>query len=205
MIMAIQHAAIYTRVSKDDNSQDVMNQLRQLREYCLKQGWEVIYEYVDFMSGKRSDNRAQFRAMMKAASQRRFDVLAVWALDRLTREGIWQTFDHVRKLKSYGVEFESFQEPHFRTTGPAGDLLLAVAAWVAEQERQRIVERTNAGIARAKAQGKHCGRPFKIVNRPAVMAAYNQLRSMRKVAAQFKISPELARRIVNAAGEMRRQ
>jgi DNA invertase Pin-like site-specific DNA recombinase len=97
-------------------------------------------EYIDHVSGKRSHNRREFQAMMLDASQRKFDVVIVWALDRLTREGILETFQHVQRLKDWGVAFESHQEPHFRTTGEAGELMLGIAAWIARQERLRISE-----------------------------------------------------------------
>jgi DNA invertase Pin-like site-specific DNA recombinase len=103
--------------------------------------------------------------MFDAASRREFDVVLVWALDRFTREGVYETFDHIRKLSSYGVQFESLTEAHFRTTGPAGELMLAIAAWIAKQERIRISERTKAGMERAKRQGKHCGRPRSVFRR----------------------------------------
>ena len=69
------------------------------------------------------------------------------------------------QLMDYGVQFESLTEAHFRTTGPAGDLMIAIAAWIAKQERIRISERTKAGVARARAQAKHCGRPVVIFRR----------------------------------------
>jgi len=150
-------AAIYARVSTKDKGQDVQNQLMQLKRYAAAQGWEVA-EYIDHESGKHSDRDA-FRKMFAAAAAREVDVVLVWALDRLTREGVWVTFDHIRKLTSYGVQFESLTEAHFRTTGPAGELMIAIAAWIAKQERARISERTKAGMARVMAQGKHVGRP----------------------------------------------
>jgi DNA invertase Pin-like site-specific DNA recombinase len=63
--------------------------------------------------------------------------VVVWALDRLSREGVAETVEHTKRLKSHGVEFISHQEAHFRTIGPAGELMIAVAAWIAERERRR--------------------------------------------------------------------
>ena len=87
---------------------------------------------------------AQFRAMMTDASRRRFDVVVVWALDRFSREGVGETFDHIGRLSSHGLQFISLTEAHFRTTGPAGELMIAVAAWIAKQERLRISELVRA-------------------------------------------------------------
>ncbi len=92
--------------------------------------------------------------MLGDATRRKFDAVLVWALDRLTREGIKATFDYVKQLKNDGVEFISYSEAHFRTAGPAGELMLAVAAWIADQERIRMSERTKAGLKRAGLRGR---------------------------------------------------
>jgi DNA invertase Pin-like site-specific DNA recombinase len=215
---AIKIAAIYARVSTDPDKprknetkedaqkrreeaqkrkQEVENQLRQLREYCQRQGWTIAHEYIDHVSGKRADNRKDFQRMFADASQRQFDVVVVWALDRFTREGVHQTFDHIRTLSQYGVQFESFTEPHFRTTGPAGELMIAVAAWIAKQERIRISERTKAGMERVKASGKHVGRPQKIVSRDKIRQLAAQGMGVRRIAQTLgDIAPVTVYRIL---------
>jgi DNA invertase Pin-like site-specific DNA recombinase len=199
----IRDAAIYARVSTPEpekektperkqeaekRRQEVENQLLQLREYCQRQGWNIVEEYIDRQSGKGSDNRKDFQRMFADASQRRFDVVVVWALDRFTREGVPQTFDHIKTLKSHGVEFESFQEQHFRTTGPAGNLMIAIAAWIAEQERIRISERTKAGLARARKQGRVGGRRCRVFDRDHVRALAAQGLDSRLIAQQVGVS-----------------
>jgi DNA invertase Pin-like site-specific DNA recombinase len=82
--------ALYSRVSTRDKGQDVENQLRQLRDFCVKQGWAIVWEFVDRASGKRSD-REQFQAMFAAASRREFDCVLFWSLDRFSREGVYET------------------------------------------------------------------------------------------------------------------
>jgi DNA invertase Pin-like site-specific DNA recombinase len=206
---AIKRAALYARVSTNrkheskqeaqKRKQEVENQLLQLREYCQRQGWQLDEAdiYIDKMSGKRADNRAEFQRMFTDASQRKFDVVVVWALDRFTREGVWETFDHVKKLNGYGVQFESFTEPHFRTTGPAGELMLAVAAWIAKQERIRISERVKAGMDRVKASGKHVGRPQKIADRDEIRRLAAQGMGVRRIAQTLgDIAPVTVYRIL---------
>jgi DNA invertase Pin-like site-specific DNA recombinase len=192
----IRTACLYARVSlatrekqlktepekQKKQKQDTENQLRELRTYCRKNGWRIAGEYIDHSSGKRSDNRARFQQMMKDASQRKFDVVVVWALDRLSREGVHQTFEHIKTLKTYGCEFESFQEQHFRTTGPAGELMIAIAAWIAEQERIRISERTLAGLAEARRNGHVGGRRSKIVDRTRIKELHAQGWGVRRIA-----------------------
>jgi DNA invertase Pin-like site-specific DNA recombinase len=86
--------AIYARASTD--KQDTENQLIQLRDFAVKQGWTVAREYVDYESGSKAD-RGEFKQMFVDASQRRFDVLLFWALDRLSREGVLETLQHLRR------------------------------------------------------------------------------------------------------------
>ncbi|MGH9666213.1 MAG: recombinase family protein [Bryobacteraceae bacterium] len=179
-------AAIYARVSTRDKGQDTENQLLQLREYCARQSW-VAEEYVDHVSGKHA-NRDAFKRLFDDASKRKFDVVLVWALDRFTREGVYETFDHVRRLNLHGVAFESYTEAHFRTTGPAGELMLAIAAWIAKQERLRISERTKAGVARAKRDGKHCGRPKRVFRRDRALELHRSGRSLREIGTELGVS-----------------
>ncbi|NDJ15563.1 MAG: recombinase family protein [Acidobacteriia bacterium] len=77
-------AALYLRVSTRDKGQDVDNQRRQLRQFCDTQGWAIVAEFEDHDSGGKAD-RPEFNRMRQFASQRQFDVLVFWALDRLTR------------------------------------------------------------------------------------------------------------------------
>jgi DNA invertase Pin-like site-specific DNA recombinase len=193
-------AAIYARVSTKDKGQDTENQLIQLRDYCQRQGWQYV-EYIDQASGKTRDRDA-FKRLFADASRRLFDVVVVWALDRLTREGVLETFEYIRDLTRYGVQFESYTEAHFRTTGMAGELMLAIAAWIAKQERIRITERVNAGIARARLHGTKSGspigRPRAVFDRRQVIELRAAGRSWRQIAAALGISTGTARAVFNA-------
>ena len=110
---ATMRCAIYARVSTKDKGQDVENQLVQQRRYATAQGWEIT-EFIDHETAKHAD-RAQFQSLFAAASRREIDVVLVWALDRFTREGVAETFIHIKKLRDYGAHFESLTEAHFRT------------------------------------------------------------------------------------------
>jgi DNA invertase Pin-like site-specific DNA recombinase len=175
---------LYARVSTNDGRQDTENQLPKLREYCQRQGYAVVHEYIDQASGKSSDRDA-FRQLFDGASKRLFDRVVVWALDCFTREGVLETFEHIRRLTNYGVAFESYTEQHFRTTGPAGELMLAVAAWVSKQERLRISDRTKAGLERARRSGKHCGRPRKVWRRDEAIRLRAEGWSWRRISAEL--------------------
>jgi DNA invertase Pin-like site-specific DNA recombinase len=147
---------LYARIST--NKQDTDNQLVQLREFARALGWQVVVEYVDQITGKHSD-RAEFQRMFQDASQRKFDVLLFWALDRLSREGALETLQHLNRLTGYGVQWRSLTEQYLDSTGMFRDAVISILAVVAKQERVRLSERTRAGLERARRKGKSLGRP----------------------------------------------
>ncbi len=168
--------AIYARVSLDDGRQDAKNQLAQLRAWCAAAGHEIVAEFVDRASGgKGADKRPQFAAMLDAAHRRQFDMVLCWALDRLSREGMATTIGYLQRLAAAGVAFHSYSEPHLSTDNElVRDILLAVMSSLAKVERQKISERTKAGLARVRAKGQRLGRPAlddKVQARIAALAA----------------------------------
>lgn len=194
-------AAIYARVSTFDKGQDPENQLVELRRYCTANAWEFV-EFIEHASAK-SAKRDEFQSMFAAAARREFGVVVVWALDRFTREGVAETFIHIKTLLGYGVQFESFSEAHFRTTGPAGELMIAIAAWIAKQERLRISARTKAGMATAKAKGKQIGAPLKIFARDQVVELRESGLSWRKIGVKLGINEKTARIVFKDTWEAR--
>src|SRR3954468_17993548 len=82
--------ALYARVSKADGKMEVENQLHELREFCARSAWTVSHEYIDKMTGTKSD-RPQFTKLFDDASKRKFDLVLFWALDRFSREGTLAT------------------------------------------------------------------------------------------------------------------
>ncbi len=149
-------AAIYARVSTD--RQESMNQIAELREYAARQGWEIVREYVDEdVRGK--DRKPQLEALLLDAHQRRFDVAIFWALDRLTRAGVKDAIDILHRLGSSGVDFVSFRESYLTSLGPFRDMVVGILATIANVETVRMSERIRSGLSRAKAEGKHVGRP----------------------------------------------
>src|SRR5882762_3653918 len=121
---------IYGRVSTKDRGQEVENQLVQLRDFAAKQSWTVTREYIDHESGSRSD-RPEFKQMFQDASQRRFDLVLFWSLDRLSREGVLQTLNYLNRLASHGVGYRSFTEQYFDSCGIFKDAVIAIMATVA--------------------------------------------------------------------------
>ncbi len=153
--------AIYARVSTDNKGQDPENQLRQLRSWCGRMGYQVAGEYVEHESGgKGAEQRREYARLFADAARRDFDMVLVWALDRFTRDGMAATVVDLQRLKSYGVSFHSYTEEHLSTDNEiVRNILLAILASLAKLEREKISQRTKAGLERARAMGKQLGRP----------------------------------------------
>jgi DNA invertase Pin-like site-specific DNA recombinase len=188
--------AIYARVSTKDRGQEVENQLRQLREFSSFQGWTSVREYVDHETGSTND-RAEFQAMFRDASQRKFDVLLFWALDRLSREGVLETLQHLNRLTSYGVSYRSFTEQYFDSCGIFKDAVISIIATVAKQERVRLSERTRAGLAIARSKGRRIGRPRLTVEQAEIARLRATGLSLRAIGRSLRISEGSVRRRVS--------
>jgi DNA invertase Pin-like site-specific DNA recombinase len=152
----MRRAAIYARVSTTDRGQDPETQLRQLREYASRRGFAVAEEFVDHASGTRTD-RERFKRLFDAARRRQFDVVLVWRYDRFARS-MRELVNALEEFNGLGIDFISYNEGADTTT-PQGKLLFGIMASLAEFERSLIADRVKAGMQRAKAQGKHTGRP----------------------------------------------
>jgi DNA invertase Pin-like site-specific DNA recombinase len=185
--------AIYARVSTKDKGQEVENQLRQLRDFSVLQGWTVVCEYVDHESGSTND-RAEFKAMFKDASQRKFEVLLFWALDRLSREGVLETLQHLNRLTACGIGYRSFTEQYFDSCGVFKDAVIAIIATVAKQERVRISQRVRAGLDVARSKGTRLGRPRVTVDSARIALLRAQGKSWREISAETGIGKGTAQR-----------
>lgn len=148
--------AIYSRVSKETS--DNTNQLLVLRDYCKKMNYTVYNEYVDVISGAK-EHRPQFQKMMTDASQRKFDMVLFFALDRLTREGTRKTIQYLQMLDDYGVCYKSYSEQYIDSSGIFKDVIIALLSTLAKQERIRTSERVKVALAKSRAMGRVGGRP----------------------------------------------
>jgi DNA invertase Pin-like site-specific DNA recombinase len=195
--------ALYARVSTKDKGQDHENQLRELRAFVARkagEGWALAEEFVDKVSGKTAD-RPAFRRMFEAASRKEFDLVLFWSLDRFSREGVLETLQHLQRLGSYGVEWFSYREEYLRSIGVFKDAVLAILAAIAKQERIRLSERVQAGLSRARAQGRVLGRPKAAVRPERVLRLRERGLSIRGIAGQTGVSAMTVQRILAGQGE----
>ena len=183
-------ACIYLRVSTDD--QTTANQERELRAAAVRAGHEIVVIYRDegISGSKGRDKRPGFDAMHRDASRRRFDVVMAWSVDRLGRS-LQDLVGFLSELHALGIDLFLHQQG-IDTLTPAGKAMFQMMGVFAEFERSMIQERVRAGIARAKAQGKHCGRPGL---KPQLAQAIRDALAVpgrpgiRVIAKQFGVSP----------------
>jgi DNA invertase Pin-like site-specific DNA recombinase len=190
---------LYARVSTKDKGQDTENQLAQLRAFAAKQDWTIMHEFIDHVSGKTSEKRPQFQAMLAAASRREFDLVLFWSLDRFSREGVLPTLKHLEVLTSYGVAWKSFTEQYFDSCGIFRDAVISSAATLAKQERLKISERTVAGLERARKQGRVGGRPKLVLDRAQVRRLREEGKSLREISDAMGLSLTTTARILKTA------
>jgi DNA invertase Pin-like site-specific DNA recombinase len=151
-------AALWLRVS-DPGVQTIENQRPELEALAKRRGWRVARSFEVGASAYKGAHLKALGELYDGARRGEYQVVVTWSLDRLSREGPQATLEIVSRLGKYGCQVVSLQEPWTEVGGELLDLLLAIAGWVARMESQRRSERTKAGLARARAQGKHLGRP----------------------------------------------
>jgi DNA invertase Pin-like site-specific DNA recombinase len=154
----MKRVAIYARVSTND--QTTQNQVLVLRELAESQGATVVFEFLDKgISGVKKDRDA-LNAMLTAAKARKFETLYVYSIDRLSRS-VKNLIETVETLNSLGITIV-FKRESIDTQSAMGQFFLTVLGSLAQFEREIMIERINAGIARAKSEGKKMGRPSKL-------------------------------------------
>src|ERR671918_1242850 len=191
--MKTKRCAIYARVSTSSQTTD--NQLQALRAFVMARGWEAV-EFIDAGISGAKERRPALDVLLAAVRARRVDVVAVVKLDRLARS--------TRHLVTLAAELEALRvdlvvlDQAIDTTTPAGRLLFNVLASIAEFERDLIRDRVLAGMRRAKAQGRHLGRPrqHRFDTEEARELVAGGL-SLRAVARQLGTHPYMVSRAVN--------
>ena len=175
-------AAIYTRVALEDHKHDTA--LKELRQYCKRMDWDII-EYKEKPSLMKA--RPILDMLMHDARQKKFDVVVVWKLDRFA-QSIRHLIETVTELDSYGIQFICTTERmDTDRKSPMGAFLMQIMASFAELERSTMGERVRAGVAKAKRQGKHCGRPQRVFEIGRAVALQKKGWSLRQIAAELEI------------------
>ena len=192
--------ALYARVSTSNHGQDTGVQLDELRLVAAQRGWRVVGEFVDDGVSGGVASRPALDRMMAAAKAGKLDVVAVWRFDRFARS-TQHLLSGLEDFRHLGVEFVSLRES-VDTTTPAGKMVFTFLAAVAEFEKALIVERVRAGVARAQANGKHCGRPRRELDLRGARLLLQQGQSVRAVAGMLAIPRGTLMRRLNEADQL---
>jgi DNA invertase Pin-like site-specific DNA recombinase len=190
----MKRTAIYLRVSTIDQHHET--QLYDLRALAGQLGYEIVQEYSDTISGAKS-KRPGLEQMMSDARRGKFDVVVVWAFDRMARS-VRHLLEVLDELNHLNIEFISFRE-NIDTGGPLGRAIIIIIGAIAELERNLIIERVRAGMRRAKFEGRHIGRRALELDEVTIRNDRAQGRSLRQIAAAHNICTATVRKVLGRA------
>ena len=190
-------SALYARVSTSGHGQDVGLQLDELRQVAAQRGWEPV-AYVDEGVSGSKDRRPALDRLMADARAGRLDLVAVWRFDRFARNTA-HLLAAMEEFRALGVHFVSLRE-QVDTSTPMGKAMFTIISAISELERDLIRERVVAGVRRAQAAGKHCGRPRVDLDLRPALALLREGRSLKEVSAILKVSRATLRRRLRETG-----
>jgi len=187
----MKRAVLYMRVSTVDQHPET--QLHDLRQMAGQRGYQIVQEYTDRISGTKA-KRPGLDQMMTDARRGRFDVVLVWACDRIARS-TRHFLAVLDDLNRTGVEFVSFRE-NIDTGGPLGRAIVIIIAAIAELERSLIVERVRAGMRRARLEGQRIGRTPLVLDSAAIQQDRQRGQSIRQIAKGYSVSTATIQRVL---------
>ena len=185
-------AALYMRVSTVDQHPET--QLLDLRQMAAQRGFEIVAEFTDKISGVKA-RRPGLDQMMSDGRRGKFDIVLVWASDRIARS-VKNFLEILDELNRLGIEYVSLRE-NLDTGGALGRAVIVIVAAIAELERSLIVERVRAGMRRAKLDGTRIGRTPLILDQEAIHRERCQGQSIRQIAKGHRISTATVQRVLH--------
>ena len=177
--------ALYARVSTD--KQTCENQLKELRSIAERMQYIIVDEFIDEGISGATSSRPALDALMKSATQRRFDMVMCWSIDRLGRS-LQNLIEILNELQSLKVDL-FFMQQGMDTSTSAGRMMFSIFGALAEFERNLIRERVIAGQQRAISQGVKMGRPTKMNDgmRNAIKLLRERGIGIKQIARELKI------------------
>jgi DNA invertase Pin-like site-specific DNA recombinase len=189
-----QRVAIYGRVSTMEQNTD--NQVNELQRYCEARMYAVHKVYVDKGVSGSKESRPEFDVMLDDAKKRKFDILLVWKLDRLSRS-LKHLLNTLDTLNALGISFICYSD-NIDTTTSTGRLMFQMVGAFAEFERSLIRERVKLGLKRAREEGKKLGRPRCSLCIESILKYVDQQYSLRRIAKTFNVSHNTIRNILKS-------
>lgn len=179
--------ALYARVSTD--KQTCENQLQELRVIAERMNYTIVAEFIDNgISGmKTRQNRPALDQLMKSATQRKFDMVMCWSIDRLGRS-LQNLVEILNELQAMRIDL-FFLQQGMDTSTPSGRMIFSVFGAIGEFERNLIRERVIAGQKRAAANGVKIGRPSKMNDglRSAIQLLRQKGMGIKQIARELKV------------------
>jgi DNA invertase Pin-like site-specific DNA recombinase len=186
--------ALYLRVSSVEQHPET--QLYDLRAMAQQRGFQIVAEYTDRISGTKA-RRPGLDDLLRDARRGRFQVVLVWASDRIARS-VRHFLEVLDEFNRLSIEFVSFRES-IDTGGPLGRAVVIIIGAIAELERNLIIERVRAGMRRARLEGRHIGRRPLEIDRVAVLRDRNRGDSLTNIAKTHRVSRATVSRLLKQA------
>jgi len=185
----MKYAFAYLRVSTEE--QTVQNQKLALEKWAREQQYQILDFFEDSaVSGKvPAIQRRGFCEMLELVRTAQIDAVLVYELSRVGRT-FWDTLDAIKAIEQYAPLIScSSRESFLQTTEPSiRKLMIGILTWVAEREREMLVQRTKDGMVRARAAGKGIGRPQKVINKNQLVTLLAENYSKARIARNLGIS-----------------
>ena len=202
MTKKTKRVALYVRVSTDEQTTD--NQRRELEAVAKRSGWKIvdIYEDNGISGANGREKRPALDKLLKDAARREFDMIAAWSVDRLGRS-LQHLVGLLEELQAFGVDLYLHQQG-LDTSTPSGRAMFQMCGVFAEFERAMLVERTKAGLARARAKGMRLGRPpVPPVTKRRIAKLRQQGKSVRVIAKATGLSVGAVHKAISEASPVK--
>ncbi len=188
-IIVVKYAFAYLRVSTEE--QTVLNQKLAMQKWADDHEFQILEYFEDSaISGKvPAVKRKGFVDMLEIVKDETVDAILIYELSRVGRT-FWDTLDAIKAIEAYAPLIScSPRESFLQMTEPSvRKLMIGILTWVAEREREMLVQRTKDGISRAKSVGKVIGRPKKELDKDNLIMMLAQNKSRVKIARDLGIS-----------------
>jgi putative DNA-invertase from lambdoid prophage Rac len=185
----MRYAIAYVRVSTEE--QTVLNQKMAIRRWATRQGYQIVYYFEDSaVSGKiPAVKRYAFHDMLELIKVEPVEAVLIYELSRVGRS-FWDTLDAIKAVEEYSPIIScSPRESFLQSTEPGvRKLMIGILTWVAERERELLVQRTKDGMRRAKESGKGIGRPVKKVDKNTLIQLLAENTPRTRIADVLRIS-----------------
>jgi putative DNA-invertase from lambdoid prophage Rac len=183
------YAIAYLRVSTEE--QTVQTQKIAITKWAKDHDYQMLYFFEDpSVSGKiPATSRKGFQDLMEFVSLSKVEAVLVYELSRVGRT-FWDTLDAIKVIEEHSPLIScSPRESFLQTTDPSiRKLMISILTWVAEREREMLVQRTKDGMNRARIAGKEIGRPEKVIDKNNLITLLAENNSKAKIARELGIS-----------------